>query len=503
MTRSLQLLSLLWSGLLALGVTSSQNITNYRFVTNIEDGNMFRASDIGEKTNKNVTRPLLLNSVPAKMTNATLPSATRTNGGILASNQFLINQTSLNRTRDYKGPPFCFALLHGRISETYMLTEAANCAQLNLGQYIGKPVLYFDYGWYETNRDANGHLIPISAHFPHGLPWLATNVNNLGCLFGLYIMSGDLTNLDTATTPPNFSASTIQTAYIDGQDLASYGVDYVRVDGGQSTVDYQKQWISSFIAGFESVRNATNGVPKPWLLEMSIPHNLFPDAHLLNKWIPTKVNVFRTCGDQTTIAGDHISFYSEFDHADATIPYCRPGCYPTVNGTSLFFEPNQWMPVPWYDVDDLHVIAGVLALRHSQISIADDPSYIAANQENPAWLTVMTNPFWLEMWRDPMAVQAYPVSITPSNRVYVSPLANGDWGVGLWNRTTNSIQLISCDFTNLIGLGNKTNILKGIDIFSGWTVDFTNIITAQVSAHCMNVYRVGMSSKPSTNKTGY
>lgn len=509
MKRMLYLLPLLlcFSGL-AVVPTPTQNITNYPQVTNILDGDMFFLSNIGDRTNRNVTMPVLKAQILAGLTNPAL-SASLTNAGTLTSNQFLLSQSSWDRTRPYPGPPFCFALYSGMpgiggataINESTILQEATNAWQLGIAKYVGPPILYFDVGWTTENfARTNNHLYPwIGYSMPDGMKFIADRLHSLGCGFGLYLIGGNDTTVDSIPDPDDpLRASSIGTAYIDGQDLASWGVDYVRVDGGSTTVEFQKQWISSFIAGFNSVREA-NPIDSPiphWLLEVAVPQKDYPGVPLLNDWITKKVDVLRTAGDVPGALTGHDAWYVVSDDMDRTTNFCRAGVYSCINSISFFNKAGTGQ----YDYDDLTAMAGISAVRHSQIALGDPPGYVLAHPFDPAWTKVLTNPTWLDVWKDSLAIQAYMVSSNASSRVYVSPLANGDWAVCLWNRTTNvgNTLTLSCNFTNFIGLGARTNVLQAVDIMTGTNLLFTNAISVAVNAHAAATFRM---SPPAESKS--
>jgi alpha-galactosidase len=107
------------------------------------------------------------------------------------------------------------------------VTEDAVLQQANLLVSSGLVAAGYNYvnlddGWMAAKRTASGSLTGNSGKFPHGIPWLVTQVHSLGLKFGIYEAIG-------SRTCQNYPGSYGHYAQ-DAKTFAQWGVDFVKVD---------------------------------------------------------------------------------------------------------------------------------------------------------------------------------------------------------------------------------------------------------------------------------
>lgn len=86
----------------------------------------------------------------------------------------------------------------------------------------GYDTLVIDDAWQKDERSETGHLIPDEKKFPYGIKDLADYVHSKGLKFGIYSAAGVRT---CCNKPGSFGYE-----YIDAQDFAAWGVDYLKYD---------------------------------------------------------------------------------------------------------------------------------------------------------------------------------------------------------------------------------------------------------------------------------
>jgi alpha-galactosidase len=92
----------------------------------------------------------------------------------------------------------------------------------------GYDTVNLDDGWIATTRTSDGSLTWNTARFPHGIPWLASQIHALGLKFGIYEAIGTRTCQDL---PGSGGTTATDSHYAqDAQTFADWGVDFVKID---------------------------------------------------------------------------------------------------------------------------------------------------------------------------------------------------------------------------------------------------------------------------------
>lgn len=86
----------------------------------------------------------------------------------------------------------------------------------------GYDTLVIDDGWQAYQRSQDGHLLADKERFPYGMKAVADYVHSKGLKFGIYSAAGVKTCQER---PGSFGYE-----YIDAQDFADWGVDYLKYD---------------------------------------------------------------------------------------------------------------------------------------------------------------------------------------------------------------------------------------------------------------------------------
>ena len=93
----------------------------------------------------------------------------------------------------------------------------------------GYNLVSLDDGWMASRRTADGALTWNAAKFPHGIPWLASQIHSLGVKFGIYGAIGTRTCQNLPGSWSHYKQ--------DAQEFADWGTDFVKIDecGGLPT----------------------------------------------------------------------------------------------------------------------------------------------------------------------------------------------------------------------------------------------------------------------------
>ncbi len=112
-------------------------------------------------------------------------------------------------------------LFRHRIDENVFLTMAKAMKDSGLAD-AGYIYVNIDDCWQSSMRDENGRMQGDLTTFPHGIKWLAQEVNKLGLKLGIYSSNGTLTCEDLPASLYN--------ERIDAETFAEWGIEYFKYD---------------------------------------------------------------------------------------------------------------------------------------------------------------------------------------------------------------------------------------------------------------------------------
>ncbi len=112
-------------------------------------------------------------------------------------------------------------LFRHRIDENVFLTMAKAMKDSGLAD-AGYVYVNIDDCWQSSMRDENGRMQGDLTTFPHGIKWLAQEVNKLGLKLGIYSSNGTLTCEDLPASLYN--------ERVDAETFAEWGVEYFKYD---------------------------------------------------------------------------------------------------------------------------------------------------------------------------------------------------------------------------------------------------------------------------------
>lgn len=112
-------------------------------------------------------------------------------------------------------------LFRHKIDENVILSIAKAMKESGLSD-AGYVYINLDDCWQSSMRDENGKLQGDLTTFPHGIKWLAEQVNDLGLKLGIYSSNGTLTCEDLPASLYN--------ERIDAETFAEWGIEYFKYD---------------------------------------------------------------------------------------------------------------------------------------------------------------------------------------------------------------------------------------------------------------------------------
>jgi len=367
--------------------------------------------------------------------------------------------------------------------------------------------------WYECpgpqgpDVDAYGRWVTNASEFPpsgslNGIQVVANYVHSLGEKFGIYVTPGISDQAVAENTPiegtpytadeiadgvpeNNYNCGGMQgidyskpgaQAFINSwaDEFASWGVDYVKLDG-----------VGSFdIPDVEAWSNALRQTGRPIHLELSNSLNI----NYASTWEQYS-NGWRTGGDIQCYCGDPYplttwsSVATRFDQVAEWAPYGGPGGF--------------------NDYDSITIGSGpaVEGLSHTQEqsmmslwALAASPLVINADMTSldPADLSILENRAVISVDQD--AIDASRISDTATSQIFAKTEKTGDVVVGLFN-TSSAPETIST--ASALGLAPGTDYLLN-NLWTHHTGETTGVISANVPSDGVALFRVSPLRNPVT-----
>jgi alpha-galactosidase len=278
-------------------------------------------------------------------------------------------------------------------------------AMVNSGMRdAGYVYLNIDDNWMKSGRDAGGNLVPDPTRFPGGMKALADYVHSLGLKLGIYGDRG------TATCMGIYQSGGQGHEIQDANSYASWGIDYLKYDNCNATLDLRTQ--------YETMRDALAQCGRP--IVYSICSWSFPGS-----WVMDVGNLWRTTGD---ISASWNSITNIIDINERLDAYAGPG--------------------HWNDPDMLEVGNGNLTFEenksHFSLWCMMAAPLIAGNDlrtMSEQTRSILTNTEVIAVDQDPAGIQGYIVRDNGNLEVWMKPLGNAggsEKAVVLFNRGTTS-----------------------------------------------------------------
>ncbi|QKX57807.1 uncharacterized protein TRUGW13939_04927 [Talaromyces rugulosus] len=335
--------------------------------------------------------------------------------------------------------------------------------------------------WMADTRTEEGKLTWNETLFPKGLPWLGQYLKEKGFHFGIYEDAGNET---CGGYPGSYGYEEV-----DAQTFASWGIDYLKVDGCHVTptteVEYHKRyaaWHDAF-SKMEDPLIFSQSAPAYFSLWLTGSDNL-TDWYTVMDWVPYNGELARHSADVLVYVGVEglsgwDSVMQNYNYNTQLARYQRPG---------YFNDPDFLI------VDNLE-----LTLTEKKSHFALWASF-SAPLIISAWIpdlpedviSYLKNSDLIKVDQDPLAQQATLVSRDDSFDVLTRSLANGDRLVTVLNRGNDTASTTVSALR--LGLQATESIYSAKDLWTGEAINFKGELKInKLASHATAVYRISLS----------
>lgn len=351
----------------------------------------------------------------------------------------------------------------------------------------GYNTVTIDDCWMQKDRDPRGNLQPDPQRFPRGMKAVADAVHGLGLKFGIYEDAGGETCGGFAGSgEPKGGGS--DHFLEDARLFASWGVDYLKLDGCNVYVPQGGSQIAAYRKAYAAEAEALKTVGRPTVFSESAPAYFqgTPDWYDVLTWVRYYGQLWREGSDIATFdpaKPDADRFDSVLWNYAYNLPLGR------------FQKPGNWN-----DAD--FIIAGddgmTLPETRSQLalwSMMSAPLILSSDLDKltPQAIAILSNGAVISVDQDPLGREATLVRRSPQIDVLLKPLKDGEYAVAVLNRDSRAVrlELPPAEFGFAENGGCR---LDARDLWTGDRQSAVSTLRADVAAHDTEIWRVHAGS---------
>ncbi|MFQ4148097.1 NPCBM/NEW2 domain-containing protein [Arthrobacter sp. LAPM80] len=343
----------------------------------------------------------------------------------------------------------------------------------------GYDTVTVDDCWMQKDRDANGNLQTRAATFPSGMKALGDYIHSKGLKFGLYQDSGVVTcsGGDYAGSYGHFGA--------DMKLFASFGVDYVKMDGCNVPSVAGETQEETFKRIYFEEAKAIKDSGRPMMLSNSAP------AYFS---IPAKLPAWYSVMDWS---GDMSQLWRESWDIDVYNP-ANPSTsrWPGIMRNYDYNKPIQRFASVGHWNDPDYIIGGnagvspvegrtqlsLWAMMASPLILSTDITAIP-----DSYLADLKHPGMIAIDQDPAGIQGTLVSSDGKAEVMYRPLADGTFAVSLFNRSGATATVSTTAAKLGFASGGSYEVTN---VWTGEKSTTTGAFSASLGAHATELLRV-------------
>lgn len=346
----------------------------------------------------------------------------------------------------------------------------------------GYDTVTIDDCWMTTKRDSHGNLQPDPARFPHGMRPVAAAIHALGLKFGIYEDAGYQTCGRFAGSgepkgggAPHFLA--------DARLFASWGVDYLKLDGCNVYVHKGESENDAYRAAYHAESVALEQVHRPIVFSESAPAYFQgePAWYDVLSWVRAYGQLWRE-GTDIDVYDPKNPARSRFASVLWNYGYNLP--------LGRFQTPGNW--------DDADFIIGgdrgmTLAESRSQLALwamMSAPLILSSDAARltPAAVSILGNRAVLAVDQDPLGRMATLLRRSPSSDVLMKPLQEGAYAVAVLNRgpAELSVRLVPAD----LGFAGGGCRFAARNLWSGSLEPSTAALHGTIASHDTAIWTI-------------
>ena len=346
----------------------------------------------------------------------------------------------------------------------------------------GYDTVTIDDCWMMTKRDGRGNLQPDPHRFPNGMQPVAAAVHALGLKFGIYEDAGYETCGGFAGSGEPKGGGTPH-FLSDARLFASWGVDYLKLDGCNIYVPKGESAADAYRAAYRAESIALEHVQRPIVFSESAPAYFQgqPEWYDVLGWVRRYGQLWREGTDIRIYDAKHPS-RSRFASVLWNYAYNLP--------LGRFQSPGNWN-------DPDFIIGGdrgmTLAETRSELALwamMSAPLILSSDLERltPAAVRILGNRAVLSVDQDPLGRMATLLRRNPASDVLMKPLQDGGYAIAVLNRgaAVLPVRLLPAD----LGFAGSGCRLDARYLWSGAHRPAVAALRAEIASHDTAIWTI-------------
>jgi alpha-galactosidase len=345
----------------------------------------------------------------------------------------------------------------------------------------GYNTVTIDDCWMQKTRDNNGDLQADPQRFPQGIQPVADAVHALGLKFGIYEDAGYKTCGGYAGSgePDGGGSNHFQQ---DARLFASWGVDYLKLDGCNTNVAKNAGSAVAYQAAYAAQSQALKEAGRPIVFSESAPAYFLdtPDWYDVLQWVREYGNLWREGWDIATFHPDNPDvsrFHSVLWNYAYNLPLGR------------FQRPGNWDD-PDFIIGGDHGITlpesrsqmALWAMMSAPLILSSDVSSLSSEA-----ISILGNKSVIAIDQDAGGRMATLVRRTSATDLLFKSLSGGDYAVAVLNRGSDTTQASVTPEDLGFDEGCRFDLE---DLWSGAWQSGASSLKAEIASHDTAIWRV-------------
>ena len=361
---------------------------------------------------------------------------------------------------------------------------------------LGYDTVTIDDCWMQKDRDASGNLQVDPQRFPNGMKPVADEIHKLGLKFGIYEDSG-------SETCGRFAGSGLPQGGGDAHFLedarlfASWGVDYLKLDGCNVYVPPGETEEQSYHLAYAAQHEALEKVGRPIILSESAPAYFqgTPEWYDVLSWVGKYGQLWREGTDIATYHAHPIPERFRRMFPQLTRYQSMLWNYSYNLPLGRFQKPGNWNDADFIIAGDIGMSVPESRTQMALWSMMSAPLILSSEvaKLTPEAIAIVGNKDLIAIDQDPVGRMATLVQRTPQMDVLFKRSSNGADAVAVINHSDAAIKAKMTPAN--LGFADSGCKLDVKDLWTGKEQSGASSLEAEVASHDAAIWRVHPSGE--------
>ena len=351
----------------------------------------------------------------------------------------------------------------------------------------GYDTVTIDDCWMQKTRDGQGNLRPDRQRFPHGMQPVANAIHGLGLKFGIYEDAGYATCGGFAGSGESHDSGRSHFLQ-DARLFASWGVDYLKLDGCNIYVPAGESKDAAYRKAYAAENAALRAVRRPIVFSESAPAYFqgTPEWYDVLTWVRGYGQLWREGSD-----------IAIFQSGNPTRPRFSSVLWNYAYNLPLgrFQGPGNWNDADFVIGGDAGLTLAETRSQPALWSMMSAPLILSSDvaKLSPQAVAILSNHLVIGVDQDPMGKMSTLLRRSKNMDLLFKKLSGGDYAVAVFNRGTSPAE-VDLRPADLGFAGTAACKVDAQDLWSGTEVHNAAALHAEVAARDTAIWRINAAA---------